>query len=94
MQYAIFTIIKLLLSCADLCSSRFQVARVQLTVLDCLKSLAAEQNSAQIQAALSKLNSELMDVTTVGHRVIDDYIDNPTLHFIHSIFMCYAAIDH
>ena len=44
-----------------------QVARVQIMVLDSVKNLAASgQNNGQIQAAINKLNSELMDVTTVS----------------------------
>ena len=44
-----------------------QVARVQIMVLDSVKNLAAlGQNNGQIQAAINKLNSELIDVTTVS----------------------------
>ena len=50
------------------------MARVQIMVLDSVKNLAASgQNNGQIQAAINKLNSELMDVTTVSSSYTTDY---------------------
>lgn len=46
-----------------------QVARIQLMVLDALKKIQAPQVD-QLQRAISKLNSELMDITTVSDQLV------------------------